>query len=328
MPSNPTYQQVHIDTALTNISVAYIQSADAFIADKVFPLVGVQKQSDRYFVYKREDWFRDEAELRAPATESAGGGYDIDNTPQYFCQKYAYHKDVTEEDRVNSDSPLSADQDATDFVTSKLLLRREIAWATRYFATNVWTTERTGVAANPSAVQFLQWNDANSDPINDIDKMQTVVQELTGYKPNTLVLGAWVYKILKNHPDFLERIKYSQKGIVTLDLLAALFDVDRVLVASAVKNTAAKGATEANEFILGKHALLCYSAPRPALKTPSAGYTFAWTGLLGGNAYGGRVLRIPAPLLGEGTERIEGEMAYDQKVVAPDLGVFFANAVA
>lgn len=326
MPTNPNY--IHIDTALTNLSVAYIQSASAFVANQVFPMVPVQKQSDRYFVYKREDWFRDEAQLRAPATESAGGGYDIDNTPQYFCQKYGYHKDVTEEDRVNSDAPLNADQDASDFVTNKLLLRREIAWASSYFTTGVWTTEYTGVVAAPGANQFLQWNDANADPISDIDNRQTSIMELTGYKPNVLVLGAWVYKALKNHPDILDRIKYTQKGIVTLDLLATLFDVDKVLVATAVKNASAKGVAESNSFIFGKHALLCYAAPRPALKTPSAGYTFVWTGLLGANAYGGRSLRIPMDWLGQGTERIEGEMAFDLKVVAADLGAFFASAVA
>lgn len=328
MPTNPNYRQVHIDAALTNMSVAYIQSETAFVADKVFPVVPVQKQSDRYFVYKREDWFRDEAKLRAPATESAGGGYDIDNTPSYYCDKWAYHKDVTEEDRVNADVPLNPDEDAMQFVTQKLLLRREIQWAAKYFTTGVWSTEKTGVASAPAAGQFLQWNDAASTPIEDVDTAQTNIQELTGFKPNVLVLGTWVYKALKNHPDILDRIKYTQRGVVTPELLAALFDVEKVVIAGAVKNTAAKGATASYSFILGKHALLAYAAPRPAIKTPSAGYIFAWKGLLGANAYGGRILRIPAPLLGLGTERIEGEMAFDIKVVAADLGAFFANAVA
>lgn len=328
MPTNPNRTQVHIDRALTNISVAYIQSASAFVADKVFPVVPVQKQSDRYFAYKREDWYRDEAKERAPGTESAGGGYDIDNTPTYFCQKYAYHKDVTEEDRVNADAPLNPDQDATDFVTTKLLLKREVLWAQRFFTSNVWSTEVTGVAANLAPGQFLQWNDAASTPIEDIDKIQTQMLELTGYKPNKLLLGAWTYKALKNHPDILERIKYTQRGIVTRDILAALFDVEEVLVAEAVQNLSPKGVTENNQFIYGKHALLVYAAPRPALKTPSAGYIFAWAGLLGAGAYGNRILRFPMDHLGVGTERIEGEMAFDMKVVAADMGAFFKDAVA
>jgi len=328
MPTNPNYLQAHVDTVLTNLSVAYMQSQSAFIADKVFPVVPVQRQSDRYIVYSKEDWFRDEAEERAPATESAGGGYDLDNTPTYFCRKYAYHKDVTEEDRKNAERVLDPDRDAEEFVSHKLLIKREVLWASKYFTTGVWGTEYTGVDTTPSTGQVLRWSDANSTPIEDIDEAQTAILELTGHKPNKLVLGTRVYKALKNHPDILDRIKYTQRGVVTPELLAALFDVDEVLVAEAVKNSAAKGADENMEFILGKHALLCYAASRPALKTPSAGYTFVWTGLLGAGAYGNRIIRISMNHLGLGTERIEGEMAFDQKVVAPDLGAFFNGVVA
>lgn len=324
---NPTRAQVHIDRALTNMSVAYIQSASAFIADKVFPIVQVQKQSDRYFVYDKGDWYRDEAVERAPATESAGGGYDIDNTPSYFARKYGYHKDITEEDRANSDAPLNPDQDAMEFITQKLLIKRERIWAANYFTTGVWT-DKTGVASAPAANQFLQWNDANSTPILDIKEQKTAVLGGTGFEPNVLVLGAEVYDQLCEHPDIVDKIKYSQKGVVTPDLLAGILDIPKILVAKAVVNTAARGATDAVGFIHGKGALLVYAAPRPAIKMPSAGYSFAWTGLLGAGAFGNRISRIEMPWLGEGTERIEGEMAFDMKVVAADLGVYFATAVA
>lgn len=323
----PTRAQVHIDRALTNLSVAYMQSADAFVAHKVFPIVPVKKQSDRYFQYSRADWFRDEAEERGPATESAGGDYDIDNTPNYSCRKYAYHKDVTAEDRTNSDDPLDADTDATDFVSDKLILQKESKWASTYFKTGVWGTDITGVAGVPIAGQVKQWNDPTSQPIQDISLQSTNMAGITGKRPNVLVLGAHVYKALKEHNDILDRIRYTQKGIVTTELLAALFDVDEVVVAWAVKNSAAKKAVESNAFILGKSALLAYRAPRPGLKVASAGYTFSWTGLLGAGAFGNNIGRIQMPWLGQGTERIEGEMAYDMKLVAADLGCYFTTVI-
>ena len=46
-----TPSQVHIDAPLTNLTLAYLQSQDTFIADKVFPTVDVQKQSDKYYKY-------------------------------------------------------------------------------------------------------------------------------------------------------------------------------------------------------------------------------------------------------------------------------------
>ncbi|KKK55651.1 hypothetical protein LCGC14_3072390, partial [marine sediment metagenome] len=137
-----------------------------------------------------------------------------------------------------------------------------------------------------------------------------------------------VYKALRNHADILDRIKYTERGIVTKDLLAALFDVDKVVIAEAVRNTAAKGASESTDFIMGKHALLAYAAPSAGIKRPSAGYIFAWTGLLGSGAYGNTMTRIPMPWLGRGLERIEGEMAFDINVVSDELGFFYKSIVA
>jgi hypothetical protein len=46
---------------------------------------------------------------------------------------------------------------------------------------------------------------------------------------------------------------------------------------------------------------------------------------MGASAYGSRIVRLPMDILGLGTERIEGEVAFDPKVIAQDLGVFFKD---
>ena len=121
----PDRAKTHIDRALTNVSVAYIQEENAFIADKVFPIIPVTRQSDLYFIYDKETFFLDEAAERANGEESKGGDYNVEKSEPYFCRVYAYHKDLTDRDRLNMDNPLQADKDATIFVTQKLLLKRE-----------------------------------------------------------------------------------------------------------------------------------------------------------------------------------------------------------
>lgn len=323
----PKMQDAHIDRALTNMSVAYLQDASAFIADKVFPIVSVKRQSDVFYKYNKGDFMRDEAQVRGAGTESAGGDYGVEASDPYYCRKHAFHKDVTEEERANYDEPLNADTDATDFVSQKMLVRREMEWASKFFKAGVWGTEIAGKAATPAAGETLHWDLPTSNPIKDITDAAVNMASETGYKPNTLVLSPYAFNALKNHEDILDRIKYTQKGIVTADLLATLFEVEHVYVAWAVVNSAAKGATDAIDFIMGKNALLCYVAPRPALKKPSAGYIFAWTGLEGSGAYGNRIVRIPMDQLGLGTERIEGEIAFDAKQVCADLGCFFKDIV-
>lgn len=323
----PKMQDAHIDRAMTNISVAYLQDASAFIADKVFPIVPVRRQSDVFYVYNKGDFMRDEAQVRGAGTESAGGDYGVAASDPYHCRKHAFHYDVTEEERANYDEPLNADTDATEFVSQKMLIRREMEWASKFFKTGVWGTEITGAGSNPSSGQAIKWNLATSNPILDITNAAVQMASETGYRPNTLVLSPFAFNALKNHEDILDRIKYTQKGIVTTDLLATLFEVQHVYVAWSVVNSAAKGATDSVSFIMGKHALLCYANPSPALRKPSAGYIFAWTGLEGAGAYGNRIVRLPMDVLGLGTERIEGEIAFDAKKICGDLGVFFKDIV-
>ena len=323
----PKMQDAHIDRAMTNISVAYLQDASAFIADKVFPIVPVRRQSDVFYVYNKGDFMRDEAQVRGAGTESAGGDYGVAASDPYHCRKHAFHYDVTEEERANYDEPLNADTDATEFVSQKMLIRREMEWASKFFKTGVWGTEITGTDSNPSSGQAIKWNLATSNPILDITNAAVQMASETGYRPNTLVLSPFAFNALKNHEDILDRIKYTQKGIVTTDLLATLFEVQHVYVAWSAVNSAAKGATDSVSFIMGKHALLCYANPSPALRKPSAGYIFAWTGLEGAGAYGNRIVRLPMDVLGLGTERIEGEIAFDAKKICGDLGVFFKDIV-
>jgi len=324
---NPIRQDIHVNGPLTNISIAYIQKASSFVAGQVFPSLPVRKQSDRYFAYLKEDWFRDAAMKRKKGTESAGGGYEIDNTPNYFCENWAYHKDVDDEDRANADSPLAPDRDAAQFITQKLLIRKEVEWVTRFFATSIWTTEYTGAAAEAGTAK-VYWSTAGSTPIQDVANAQIAIQAVTSFKPNVMVVSPYVHMHLRNHADILDRIKYTERGIVTKELLAALFEVDKYLVAEGVKNTSAKGATESTNFIAGKHCLLAYAAPSPGIKQPTAGYTFSWTGLNNANSKLGTTMStFEMPWLGKGTKRIEGEMAFDLKLVAADLGAFFSGIV-
>lgn len=315
--AQPTLHQVHIDRPLTNISVAYIQKAEHFIADKVFPEVPVDKQSDLYYTYDKNDWFRDEARPRADGTESSGSGYGL-STGSYAALVYAFHKDIGDQVRQNSDTPLDPDRDATEFVTQRLLLRRERQWATNYFTTSVWGTDST-----PSN---LWSNYSTSDPISDIETGKAAILTNTGFEANTLVLGYNVFRYLRNHPDIVDRYKYTDSKTITAEMLAMLFEVKRVLVAKAVVATNVEGETAAYSLVHGKHALLCHSAEAPGLLVPSAGYTFAWRGVSGGMGATVGVKRFRMEHLS--SDRVEGQNAYDLKVVASDLGYFFNGAVA
>lgn len=326
MPS-PVQSDLHIDVPLTNVSVAYLQQSGAYIADKVFPKVPVEKQSNIFVKYSKLDWRRSNAQKRAPGTETKGVGWKTDND-KYFCDVYGVHKDIADQERANADSMFNMNKDATEFITNQLLLRRDIDWNEAFFKADVWETEYTG------GTDFVQWDDADSDPVADMSQWQINFRKLTGQAPNIMVLGAETMAALKQHPGIMERIKYTQKGIVSEDLIATLFGVQRLYTSYATlgtgpETTDARTQEETAEYDFitpSKGALLLYAPPSPSLQTPSAGYTFTWKGYLGGNAQGIRVKNFRMEAIA--SDRIEAEMTYDQKVVCPDMGVFIDAAIA
>ena len=330
----PVYGDVHISAALTNVSVAYFQGNDAYIADKVFPNVPVQHQTDQYFVWTKGDFFRDEAQIRADAVESAGTGFNV-TTASYAAKVYALHKDIGPQVRANADPAIDIDVTTTRVLMQKLLIKRDRQFASTYMKTGVWTgaSDATGTAGGtPGTTTPAFWNDdALGDPFTDIATAQTSILQSTGYKPNILVISFPVFQALRKHPLIIDRMKYTGVPTVstniTAGMMASMFDVDRVLVSEGVYNSAQEGATNSFSFIVGKHALLCYAAPSPALMTPSAGYTFGWSGFTGLNNLGIRTNQIPMNWLGMGTVRDECEMAFDMQIVSADLGAFFSGIV-
>jgi hypothetical protein len=149
-----------------------------------------------------------------------------------------------------------------------------------------------------------------------------------------IVLGTDTYRTIKNNASVVDRIKYTQRGIVTTDILAELFDVDRVVVPMGVVNTGHEQAPAATESTLNvnyilnpKSAMMVYAAPAPSIQEPSGGYTFAYTGLIPGvtNAFGGVIQRGREEMAH--SDVIQIRAAYTQQVVASELGEFFASAV-
>ncbi len=207
MPS-PVLQDVHVSAALTNVSVAYFQSTDAYIADKVFPMVPVEHQTNQYFVWSKADFFRDEAQKRADAAESAGSGINL-KTQSYSADVYALHQDIGPQVRSNADPAVDVDVTATRTLMQKLLIKRDRIFAQKFLTTGLWSQDITGTAGGtPGSTTPAFWNDdANSDPITDIFTWQTAILQATGFMPNVLTLSFPAYQALKMHPLIIDRMK-------------------------------------------------------------------------------------------------------------------------
>lgn len=340
MAANPVITDLHIDAALTDLSIAFAQRS-SFTARLAFPVVPVLKQSNRFFTYDKGDWLRSDAGPRAVGAESPGGGWKISDD-NYFCDRDAsLHFDIADPERANADPAIDLEQDGTEYITEQVMLKEEKDWLGTNFVTGVWdgassSTDMTGQAAPATtATNFLQWNDVASTPIEDIDGEATAVAQKNGgnKRPNSLFLGPQVWTALKNHPDIVDRIKggsdSGNPAIVTQRLVAQLLQLDRVEVFWGTETTSAEGVTpDIFAFLAGKSALLAFVAPRPGLRVASAGYTFVWTqpGQVAAPTQGVRIKRFRLEQFE--SDRIEGDHWYDHKVIASSLAAFFTAAVA
>lgn len=264
--ARPTLRDVHpTNQALARISIAY-KNQD-YIADQVFPTVTVQKKSDYYFRYGKDFWFRDRAKPRAPGARADRADYAID-TASYVCLNYSLAHGIPDEVRDNADAPLQPDVEAAEFISDGLDLSREIRVATIICSSTGWSTANT-----PS----IQWSADNSDPWNDIMTAIDGVVGNTGRMPNVGVMAWPTWRYLANHPDFLDRIKYTRSsGKLELSDLQAWFNLEKLLVGLARKEVSQEGVTSSMQWVWDDDFWVGYVPPAPALRTPAAGYVLRW----------------------------------------------------
>src|SRR3990167_7153444 len=112
----PDIGDLHVNALLTQLSIAHMNKEEHYVADKVFPLVPVEKQSDVYAVYQRGDFFQGSESaqamnhlLRAPGTRAPVAGYAVDVTNSFRCDNFAIGVEIPDELRPNADAVFNLD---------------------------------------------------------------------------------------------------------------------------------------------------------------------------------------------------------------------------
>lgn len=316
----PNVQKVHLDRALTDISIGY--QNEQYIADKIFLPVAVDKQSDRYYVFGKE-MFRQHEDKRAPGTEANEINWSL-SLDTFYCEGHALRMPIADEEIQNADDTFNLESDATELVTEGILLNKEIDAANTLLDASNYAPELVhtmgGGGANPA-----KWSDyTNSDPILDIAKAKQLMHKKSGLRPNALVISETVYNVLKLHPKILKLFSgISPVSIATEEQIRMALGVDRLIIGSALKSTASNVAQPDNlNYIWGNSAVLCYIPSRPGRKTQAIGYSFMW------NKDGAGAVQVRSWY--ETSRRatvVEAERWYAHKMISNVAGFLFSDAV-
>lgn len=327
--SNPLGTEF-LSVPLRSFSVAQMQASESFVARRVLTKIPVSQQSAQYYVYPTSDWLRSEAQPLGRGAESAGGGWHLSDD-SYNAKVYAIHKDNDAQDYANANAAqiMNLDQDATAYVTEQIQMLEDIKFRDTFMpdAGNVWSTEFSGVTTVPNPGEFLQWDDPDSTPVDDVgNEIIAIATRNLGRRPNVFLVSPHIYQVLRRNQQITELFQFTQGGLVTDQMLAAALGVDRIEVMWSQTNSGKEGLADDIGFIAGDNALLGYFAPTGGPKTNTAGGIFTWSAMDGGSAIGTRVDRIPAPLIH--SIRIEAMAAFDMKVVNAEAATLFLDCTA
>jgi hypothetical protein len=260
-----TAQARVIDPILTTVAQGF-KNAD-MVGAALFPHVPVQQRGGKIIKFSRED-FRLYATGRAPGANTKRVQYGYSSDP-FALEQHALEGMVPFEIMQDANAVPGIDMARVAIMKTQniIALRSEKAQA------DIATDAAKYAASNKVTLAGAQqWSDPASKPSDDIETAKEAVRAKVGRYPNTVVLGAKVFSKLKTHPAIIDRIKYTGRDVVTTDLLAALWEVNRVAVGQAVFENDAGALVD----VWGKFVVVAFTelGSLADMGVPSFGYTY------------------------------------------------------
>lgn len=298
------------DQVLTNVSVQYKNAA--MVAERVFLRVPVGAAAGHYYEFTKNN-MRAMNDAKRPGTIAHTS--DLQTVKRdYECDGHGLRYPIPDPWRKQPTGGVDLDIDTTTTLTEQLMLTQEI---------NLYN--KISGAMTPVNITAAKWDDDTIDPIKRVDAEKVSIAKKIGKIPNVLLLPRPCFTGVRNNALVKGRITGAtelKNSSVTAQQLADAMELEEVLVADAVVNSAAEGQADSLDFVWGKTALLFYRDPSPGLRTVSLGYHLTW--ITGVN---GQLVRVYRDEPKE-SDVIEVQKYYDQKIVSLDAGTFFTNVVA
>jgi hypothetical protein len=257
-----------VDPVLTSAAQGYKNSA--YVGGLLFPTVPVTQRGGKIITFGKED-FMLYATGRAPGTNTKRVMFGYLGAA-YVLESHSLEGQLPIETMQEAQAVPGIDMSMTTVNKTQniiaLRLEKQMADAAR--------TAASYAAANKITLAGTsQWSDLTSgvsDPVAVVEAGKEAVRAKIGKRPNVAILGPKVFASLKQHPKILDRIKYTGRDVATVELLASLFDLEKVVVGDAVYSDDAGVFSD----VWGKDVVLAYVEIGTLAEQgkPSYGYTY------------------------------------------------------
>jgi hypothetical protein len=266
---------VHFDAPLVSYATGYAVMQDLLIADKVMPIVPVEKQSDLFY-----QWDKDDAFQEVVAVVNAPGGNLTEISPRqsrtpFATLQYAVRTFLPTETEANADAALKLAMRYVQLPMDKLLISRELRVKRKVTdASKYATANKVTLAAGE------KWNGgASSDPVANIHAMmEASLMPITHIAMsektyNAFVRNPAVQKYVASKTAIKPKPNAEHAGE-----FSALLELPEFIIGRQKY----KSGASAYDYIWGGDVVL-YHLPTtlPPMGRPIAFNTFRWTGGLG-----------------------------------------------
>lgn len=310
----PLREDVHVDEVLTNLSVQFMNDAEGFVHREIAPFVFTGKSTGKYYKYANDVRMRRQDDSRAPRSDFPRIDWSV-STDSFETEEHGLEGLIDDRERRDADDPLDLDTDTNEILTDQVMVNweKEVADV---------LTDTSTITQNATLTSTDQWsNYAGSDPLDDADAAKETILSNTGKLANIAVIPWQVFRVLRRHPDLRDRIKaQTTPQKLSVEQVAEVLDVERVVVPRVVYNSANPGASANNVFVWGKDVLFAYVDPSPGRKKPSLAYQFVIRDRQM------RTVRYREQKKNSDVIRVERESVL--KVVAAQCGYLYKAAVA
>jgi len=293
-----TPKSVHVSAPLTNLAIKYKNLA--LVGERVFPVIPVRKESDKYYVFGKEELILENA-LRAAGAEAREIDWDV-TSATYTAEAYALRHLVPDRIVANADVAIRPKMSTTNKLTKKLQIAAE---------RRVQALAQDTANATSSAVPSPKWNGTSPTIEKDVDTAKDTVRKAAGVEPTSILIPYSTAQAVKRDATVRNLIRYTITGqggwelLRNGDLPPVLWNLE-VIVAGSIYNSAREGATEVLADIWTDTVTVFYKEPSPSLDALSFGYIFR---------VGNFLVKTYRIEVREG-EMIEVQHIQDEKVVA------------
>lgn len=276
---NPTQRDVHIDRALSDISVAY--KNPEYFAKELAPVVPVNHDTDTFFIYDKSNLKQHDLSW-TPGTRAYQVEWNVKAAPSYVCRERANEQQIIWKYRDNADDPIKYEQDTTENGQDLNDLDNELNGVSFFQnVANYGNGAGLGVAGSNVDQPTIPWNATGAvgsatyaTPLQDVFSIRKIIHRGAIVYPNIMAVTDNIFDVLCVNPQITELMKYTQGGTVPEDILARLFRVDKFIVLSTEYDSAAEGATQNMASTWSDVVLMLYANPSPGIRKPSFAYTF------------------------------------------------------